>query len=265
MFDVIGLNLTAAGRALTRHKEQKVADLINDNAGGANTLMNNSSASYRSTTGRDGAGAYNGTFTLDDLFYCWATMTDRGFSANTLIMNPFAWQIFADEGVSRAFGFINGLSMWNSTQGSPAALPQFNGPDPLLTQQQPTGPENIATTLTDVPSMFPSPFSIVVSPYMEYDSSTNRTDFIFCDRSELGLLVVDEEIVTDQFNDPARDIMKTKLRERYALANMNNGAGTGVVKSVSLAKSFDFSRSVSLDLTGLTSPLSGDGDYAAII
>lgn len=263
MFDVIGLHLTAAGRALVRWKEQKVADLITDNATGANTLMDNSSSSYKSTTGRDAAGAYNGTFTLDDLFYAWSTMTNRGFTANTLIMNPFAWQIFSDEAVSRAFGFINGLSMWNSTQGAPASLPQFSGPNPLLTQSQPTGKENIATTFTSVPSMFPSPFTIVVSPYMPYTASTNRTDFVFCDRSELGLLVVDEEVTTDQFNDPARDILKIKLRERYGLANMNNGAGTGIIRDVSLAKGFDFSRNIAsnIDLTGLSNLLTGDAGH----
>ena len=158
MFDVISMHLTAAGRALMRWKEQKVADLITTNAGGANTIFDNTSASYRSTTGRDAAGAYNGTFTLDDLFVAWSTMVNRGFTPNTLIMNPFAWQIFADEAVSRAFGFINGMSMWNQMQGAPGYVASFNGPDPKLTQGQPTGPENIATTLTNVPSIFPSSF-----------------------------------------------------------------------------------------------------------
>ena len=264
LFDVMSMHLRAAGRSLIRWKEQKVADMIIDNAGGANTLFNNESTAFSSTTGRDGAGAYNGTLTLDDLFNAYSSMIDRGFTPNTLLMNPFGWRIFADEGVARAFGFINGLAMWQQLQGSPAALPQFNGPEALLTQQQPSGPENIATTFTNVPSQFPAPFNIVVTPYLPYQAATTSTDIIMCDRSELGILVVDETVTTDEWDDPARDIRKVKLRERYGLASMNNGAGTGIMKHISTARSFDFSRNLTHDVTPVHG-LSGDAGNMAIV
>ena len=41
LFDVMGMHLRAAGRAMIRWKEQKVADLIIDNAGGSNILFDN--------------------------------------------------------------------------------------------------------------------------------------------------------------------------------------------------------------------------------
>ena len=265
MFDVISMHLTAAGRALVRHKEQKVADMLIDNGGGANTLFDNTSASYKSTTGRDASGAYNGTLTLDDLFRAYSIMVNRGFTPDTLIMNPFGWQIFADEAIARAFGFINGMSMWGALQGSPGSAPSFNGPSPLLTQSAPTAAQNLATTYTNVPSIFPAAFNIIVTPYMPFDEANNTTDLLFCSRSELGVLVVDEEVMTDQFNDPARDIMKIKLRERYGLASMNNGSGTGLIKGVSLSRGYDFSRTLEAAAVTLATGLTGDEGFSGVV
>jgi len=262
LYDVMSMNLRAAGRSLIRWKESKVADLITSNAGGNNTIFSNSSGNFPSTTGRNAGGAYNGTLTLDDIFTAYATMVDRGFNPNTMIMHPFAWQIFADEAIARAFGFINGLAMWQQLQGSVGTAPSQSGPSALLSQSQPSDPGQLATTFTNVPSQFPAAFSIIVSPYMPFNATTKRTDIVFCDRSELGLLVVDEEVVTEEFDDPARDIRKVKLRERYGLASLNNGAGTGIIASVAVdRRGFDFTRKLApatVTMPG-NQPLSGDG------
>jgi hypothetical protein len=267
LYDVMSMHLTAAGRALIRWKEQKVADLITDNAAGENTLFDNATNDPPSTTGRNGAGAYNGTLTLDDLFTAYAAMINRGFQPDTLIMNPFAWEIFADEAIARSFGFWNGMSMWQAVQGTLGTAPGFSvsTPNNLLNNTQPTDPQQLATTFTNVPNIFPRPFNIIVSPYMPFTASTNRTDLILCNRSELGILVVDEEVTTDEWTDPARDIHKVKLRERYGLGTMNNGSGTGIIASVSLNRGYDFSRTVNLSLTGLDSDLAGDDTYTGII
>jgi len=266
-YDVMSMNLRAAGRALIRWKESKVASMITTNAGGSNTIFDNTSAIYPSTTGRDAGGTYNGTLTLDDLFKAYAEMINRGYNPNTLIMNPFGWQIFADEAIARAFGFINGLAMWQQLQGSPAQVGAFSGPSPLLSQSQPTSPQNLATTFTNVPTQFPVAFNIIVSPFVDYNATNGTTDLILCDRNELGIIVVDEEVTTDEFKDPARDIYKVKLRERYGLASLNNGSGTGLIKAVHLKRGFDFSRSLQATIasTGLGSPLTGDETNYSVI
>ena len=268
LYDVMSMHLRAAGQALVRWKEQKVANMIISNAGGANTLFDNTSASYPSTTGRNAGGAYNGTLTAQDIFKAYATMINRGFTPNTLIMNPFAWQIFANEGLTRLFGFQNGASMWNALQGAPGAAPQWanGGMNGLLQNTTVTSPQNIATTFVNVPSVFPYAFRIVVTPYMPYDATQNVTDMILCDSSELGVLVVDEEVTTEQWNDPSKDIMKVKLRERYGLGSVNNGQGTGLIKGVSLDPSFDFTTNHSVSFTTGdfgSQPLSGDPDYTS--
>jgi HK97 family phage major capsid protein len=266
MYDIMSMHLQAAGKALIRWKEHKVADLITTNAGGTNTLFDNTSTSYSSTTGRDAEGNYNGTLALDDLFRAYATMVNRGFTPNTLIMNPFAWQIFADDGLTRAFGFNNGAAMWQTLQGNLGNAPQW-GNGGLLQNTTVSAPQNLATTHTQIPSIFPYPFRIVVSPYMPYNASLNTTDMVLCDMSELGVLVVDEEVQTESWDDPARDIQKVKLRERYGLASVNTGQGTGILKGIDLARNFDFSHNIqaNIDVTGLGNALTGDADYVAAI
>lgn len=261
-FDLLAMHVRAAGRALARHKEQKVANLILNNG---TTLMDNNSAGVKSTTGRSADGSYNGTLTLDDLYFAHATMVDTGFTPNTLIMHPFAWQIFAQEGIARAFGFINGMNslMWQTPQGQPGnASPWRMGE--LNQNTYTSSPQNIASTFTNVPSIFPTMYNIIISPFMHYDATNSLTDIVMCDVAELGILVVDEEVTTDQWTDVARDIEKIKFRERYGLAIQNDGKAVGLIKGVKIAKSFDFSDKIStnIDLTGLGDALTGDPDFS---
>ena len=270
LYDLMSMHLRAAGRAMIRWKEQKVADMITANAGTANTLFDNTSATYASTTGRDFSGTYNGSLTIDDVFSAYATMVNRGFSPNTLIMNPFCWQIFADEAMQRLFGFINGITpLWGQMQGGAGNAPQWGnaGMNGLLQNTTVTDPQNLATTYTNLPGLFPYPFSIIVSPYMPYYSTSNSSNMVMCDRSQLGVLVVDEEVATDQWDDPARDIVKVKLRERYAVAGVNSGEGTGLLKGVHLGRSADFTHNIvtSFGTGDIGSALTGDVCYNAAV
>lgn len=265
-FDILSMHIRAAGRAMARLKERKVANLITTDYG--NVIFDNTSASVKSTTGRNAAGAYNGTITLDDLFYAWSTMVNRGFPPNALIMHPFAWKIFAEEGIARAFGFVNGVSplMWQPPQGSPGnASPWRMGN--LNQNTYVSSPETLATTFTNIPSIFPTNFRIIITPYMPFTASTSRTDIILCDVNELGLLVVDEEMVTDEWDDPARDLRKIKFRERYGVAVQNDGKGIGLMKGIKIAKSVDFADRITVSLgTGdLGNSLTGDDSYNSVI
>jgi len=251
LYDVMSMTLRAAGRALIRWKEQKVASMILTNAGGTNTLFDNTSASYPSTSGRGYGGTYNGGITMNDFFKAYAEMIERGFMPDTLLMNPFAWQMFADEGLQRIFGFWNGSAMWNMHQGSPGNASQWknSGMQGLLQNSTVTSPQNLATTMTNMPTIFPYAFRIVVTPYMPYDAVQNVTDMVLCNTNELGVLVVEEEVMTETWDDPARDILKTKLRERYGLGTVNNGQGTGLIKGVFLGKTVDFTHNLQVSYT----------------
>ena len=61
-----------------------------------------------------------------------------------------------------------------------------------------------------------------------------------CDSNELGILFQDEELTSDRWDDPSRDIFKIKLKERYAIGILNNGQAVRVIKNVNITKCYDF-------------------------
>ena len=246
MFDIASLYFRAAGRALARFKEQKVATLI---ANEGSTAFNNSDTAvgHGATSGRDQNGDFNGTLTLDDLFVCYADLINQGFLPNTLLMNALGWLIFARSAELRAFGFANGGPMWQPMQGAPGQRPTFAsggvnlGPsagNPLSGTSPQSNPT--ASTFANVPTMFPAPLSIVVSPFIRFDNTGQRTDVIMCDRNELGVLIQDETPQSESWDRPERDIRYTKIRERYGLALDNEGEAVVQIKNLKLDKAYDW-------------------------
>jgi len=67
-YDVMSMHIKAAGRALARHKETKIFNMIRNEG---NTTFDNNVAT-KQTSGRDSAGNGNGTITLDDLLVMYA-------------------------------------------------------------------------------------------------------------------------------------------------------------------------------------------------
>ena len=49
---------------------------------------------------------------------------------------------------------------------------------------------------------------------------------------ELGVLLVDEELTTEEWRDPARDITKIKFRERYCFGILNEGESVAVLRNI---------------------------------
>jgi len=241
IMDIWSMNLKAAGRALARHKEQQVVDQI---FGQGTIYFDNSTLGGRKTTGRDMTGAFNGTFTQDDLFEMWADLVKDGYIPDTIMMHPFAWPIFARDPVLRNLAYINGGGpvIANAYQGAPGAYPR-NG-DPMKTATNLAEPANLATTSSPVPGTFPfGQIRIIITPFVDYDLTSNATDIWLFDSRDLGIMVVDEDVMTEQWNDPEHDVQSIKLRERYGLANANNGRSIRRAKSVVVTKSFDFSMS----------------------
>jgi hypothetical protein len=237
MYDIMRMHLQAAGRALIRHKEQKAADTITQQ--GTDYFDNSQNpGTGRKTTGRDSAGVYNGTFHIQDLFEMFADMGNSGFVPNTVLMNPRGWLIFARDPNLRHYGFHNQTPMFNPYNGNPGDAPQWRVGG-LHQQTTVDNPIALATTHTMPPNGFwPIPLSIIVSPFIPYDASTNTTDIILCDRNELGVLITDELPVTEEWDDPAHDIRKVKIRERYAMALLNSGNAVRQAKSVKVDRSY---------------------------
>lgn len=240
-WDVWGMHLKAAGRALARHKEQLV---VNHVFSLGTAFFDNTQVGTRKTTGRDITGAYNGTFVLDDLFEMWADLVKDGMVPNLLLMHPFAWPIFARDPVMRNLAYLHGGPgvISNGYQGSPQ-MANFDRPG-LMQNRELDEPINQATTYAPVPQIFPfGSLRIIISPFVPYDFTTNSTDIYLCDDRDLGVLVEDEGLVTESWVDPERDVKSTKLRERYGIASANNGLSVRIAKGCVVTKSFDFSLS----------------------
>ncbi len=249
-FDVMGLHLRAAGTALVRWKEQKCADHITEQG---ETYFDNAeavSATNRHTTGRGSDFLFNGTFSLQDLLAMYGDMLNDGFIPNTLLMNPMAWTIFAQDPTMRAWAYAQGGMVWQKHQGEVGSMRSWLVGEGRVGTTEPADPKQLQTTWSPVPGIFPYPLRIVVSPFIPFDSSTSTTTIILCDSSELGILAVNEEISTEEWRDPMRDINNVKLKERYAIQILNNGRSVRQAKNVIIARSYDLDDKLALQITG---------------
>ncbi len=254
-YDVMAMHLRAAGRALARHKEKKIFNYIR---GMGTTVFDNltpTSSINGVTHGRNLQGQPNGSVVVDDVFDCYAQIIAQGFMPNTLLMHPLSWVMWVKDPVLRAFALANGGGTFFATwTGNPAGrapwdnmggLGQGTGQNiiPGTNPDGSTGPSGLAAspllnypqTINSapvLPSYAQSPMLIIVSPFVFYDERHRITDIYMFDRSELGALIVDEEIQTEEFNDPARDLRKIKMRERYAIGIFSDGQAIGVMRNV---------------------------------
>jgi len=207
-WDVIGLHLQAAGRALARLKEENMfreftrhGHVVYDAS-----LFTVGQDGY--PTGRGFDGELNGTLTAEDLLDMSVSIMAAGFTPTDIIMHPLCWSLFAKneflaESGKAAFG-----------QGVGGQDPrQFNTSNSLgLTVQ--------------------------FSPFVPFDQATKTFDFYLVDRNNVGVLLVKDDISTEQFDDPTRDIQSLKLKERYGVGILNGGLGIAVAKNIAFKKTY---------------------------
>ena len=275
-FDVIGMHLRAAGRALARHKEVKIFNLIRKMGVCVFDNVTPTASLKGVTTGRNLAGSGNGSVTMDDIFDAYAQVVTQGFVPNTLLMHPLTWTMFVKDPTLRAFVLMNGggtfFATWN---GNPAGLaPWSNSSQGGLGVSSgqnivPGGntASSTATTLNGYPQTLNSapvlpgylniPFRIIVSPLVPYDPRKKLTDIYMFDASELGVLIVDEEVTTEEFDDPRVDIRKIKLRERYGLGILSEGQAIATLKNVHVVPNeVVLPAFTTLDVSGTLAPIS---------
>lgn len=256
-FDVIGMHLRAAGRALARHKEQKIFNYIKSMGVVTHDNRNPGSSLFGVTTGRGLDGSANGSVIMDDLFDALGQVIMQGFTPNTLLMHPLTWVMFVKDPILRAFALASGGgTFFATTSGNPAGRAPWEGSSQgklgvspgQAAQQGPalggsalqggeaaSGLEEFSQTITSAPNLpnyFPFPMRIIVSPFVPYDPKDKLTDIIMFDSNELGALIVDEDVTTDEWDDKSVDIRKIKLRERYGIGIFNEGQAIAVLKNV---------------------------------
>jgi hypothetical protein len=212
LWDIVGMHVRAAGRAMARLKEQIALSRFKD---AATIVYDNDSGSYDDTTGRDINGALNGTISWDDIVDMAAVLMAENHVPTDFILHPLMWSLFLKDNVFHAGG-----AQMNTSWG-----------------YRPQSKEGTANATA------PMGLNVIVSPFVSFTAKNGATpaksDLFLIDRNEVGTLLVKDDMSTDQFDDPSRDIRSMKMKERYDIVMLGDGEGITVAKNVKLARNYE--------------------------
>jgi hypothetical protein len=250
-YDVMNMHIRAARRALDRHKEKKGMEYITSMGVSLYDNKNPTTSVYGTCTGRSITGAGNGSCRMEDLLKAYAHIMMQGYTPDTILMHPLTWSMWMADPLLQTIVKNTGNGMWFQPHNMPkSGLPwanasqnkmgihggygQYTPPDNNASAT-PTSTSEIDQNLESapvIPNYFPHPLRVLVSPFAPFNVNNNSCDIMIFDSSNLGALVVDEDVSIDQWEDMSTDIMKVKLKERYAFAIYEDGLAIGVLKNI---------------------------------
>ena len=167
------------------------------------------------TTGLDFEGNMNDTLSIDDLLDLIICVYNNEYTPTDLIMHPLVWTCFARNGLTGSF----------------TAPFERDIKREMPNAQFKLGPESIQGRL-------PFAFNVNLSPFAPIDK-VNKTFDMFCvDANNVGVQIVKEDLKTEEFRDPARDLNNVKVIERYGYGTYNEGRAVCSAKNISMAKSY---------------------------
>jgi hypothetical protein len=246
-WDVMAMHLRMAGTALVRWKEQKCADHLFSQG---TVYIDNSDPAARHSTGRNAQFYFNGTISTYDLLNAYADMMNDGYVPDILLMHPVAWTIWAQDPTMRAWAFAHGGMPYQRHLGQVGAVRQWLVGEGRVGSTVPHDISQVATTQSNIPGLFPYPLRVVTSPFVPYDATDSTCSMLLADSTEIGILAVNEDVVTEDFRDPLRDINNVKMRERYAIQVLNEGQAIRTFAKIVIARSYDLDDKMSLAITG---------------
>ena len=208
-WDVIGLHLQAAGQALARLKEQNAFRAFSQNGHVVfdAEMFNPGDEGYPSGRGFD--GELNGTLTAEDMLDMAVGIMSAGFTPTTIIMHPLCWSLFAKN------DFVASADRAAFGQGV------AENKDPR-----------------DFDTSNSLGLKVEFSPFVPFRQADKKFDFYIVDENNVGVIVVKDDISTEQFDDPSRDIQSLKIKERYGLGILNGGLAIGVARNIAFKKTY---------------------------
>lgn len=156
-------------------------------------------------------GIENSTLAVEDFFDLVVMLMNNGYVPTDCLIHPLTWTVFVKNGLINIF-----------------ANPAMGGANNQLPQ--------ISTDATS--GRLPVNMNIMASPFIPFDMDEKTFDMYVVDRSSIGAIVVRDEMSTDQFEDPYRDIQNLKFRERYGIGIYDEGKAVTVAKNISLDTSY---------------------------
>lgn len=213
-WDIVSMMIKEAGRAMARHKEQKI--FYNFSRFGHTVFDNLDVNPEAHTRGLNEAGTQNGTMSAEDFLDLIIAVMGNEYTPSDILMHPLAWTVFAR----------------NELTGALAKAPYDNYPHKGAPTSMAMGPESIQGRL-------PFAFNVQLSPFIPLDKKNKRFDMYVVDRNNIGILLQKEDLTSEKFIEPARDITNLKIKERYGIGILNEGKAVAVAKNISMEKSFN--------------------------
>lgn len=218
-FDIVGMMLQEAGRAMARHKEQKAFTewMTHGWTVFDNDLFAKDPIKWKDagTTGVDYYNNLNGTMSIDDFLDIIIAVYNNEYSPTDIIMHPLVWTVFAKNGLTGSM---------TAPYDSNAKLEMPNGSFKL-------GPDSVQGRV-------PFAFNVNLSPFAPIDKLNKTFDIFAVDRNNVGVQIVKDDLTTEEFRDPSRDIRNVKIIERYGFGTYNEGRAICSAKNISMAKSW---------------------------
>jgi len=210
-WDIVGLHVRAAGRAMARLKEQIALRRFAD---AATIVYDNDDAAFDDTTGIGMNGVLNDSLTWNDFVDMAAILHAENHFPTDAIMHPLMWSLFLK-----------------------SAPFQHAGMPPMGWNQ------NLSSKSGVVNSTAPFGLNVILSPFVNFTAKSGATpaksDVFLIDRNEIGSILVKDDLSTDEWNDFTRDIRYLKMKERYDIVCYGDGEGIIVAKNVSLVANHD--------------------------
>jgi len=214
-WDLVTYLIEEAGFAMARLKEQLAC--IEFSKRGWTVFDNAIRATHpeAGTTGLNYNGNFNDTLSIDDFLDLIIALMNNEKTPTDVLMHPLVWTVFARNGLT---GALSGPTDSTATIQSP-------------NKSFPIGPQAVQGRL---------PFGLTVnlSPFVPIDTINRRFDMYVIDRNNVGVMVVQDELRTDEFRDPVTDIYNFKMIERYNYGTFDEGRGIAVAKNISMDKSY---------------------------
>lgn len=219
LWDIVGLHVRAAGRAMGRLKEQIALKRFK---AAAVTVFDN--ASTPKTTGVGVAGTANDTLCWDDVIEMAASLMAGQHIPTDFILHPLMWAIFLKDPIFRPLS-PNQVGDYNLQISGNGFYKGW------------AAGANVANTTA------PVGLNVIVSPFVSFTAKSGNTpaksDVYLIDRNDIGVLLVKDDLSVDDWTDQTRDIRTMKMKERYDVVCLGGAEGITVAKDVSLAKHYE--------------------------
>ena len=214
-WDLVSYLIEEAGFAMARLKEQLAC--VEFSRRGWTVFDNAIRATHpeAGTTGLNYNGNFNDTMSIDDFLDLIIALMNNEKTPTDVLMHPLVWTVFARNGLT---GALTGPTDETATIKTPNA-------------SFPIGP-------TAVNGRLPFGLTINLSPFVPIDTMNKKFDLYCLDRNNVGILLQQDEMKTDEFRDVVTDIYNFKMIERYAYGTFDEGRGITVARGISMDKSY---------------------------